>query len=125
LEVAGASSVSRVHPKEGEGMTTMMVSVDKFKFRLVQWLEAHGLGGVQFVEDYDWTHDTCRGYSLHCTMVGSDLMGLVNFDWCFWDEIDQSKSDLYDEFSAFVGSLGYWFELGYAWSIHFYTDRDE
>ena len=106
-------------------MTTMMVSVDKFKFRLAQWLKAHGLGNVKLIEDHEWTEDMCRGYTLHGNMTGTDLMPLVNFDWCFWDEIDQSKSDLYDEFAAFLQSLGYWFELGYAWSIHFYTDTDE
>jgi hypothetical protein len=29
----------------------------------------------------------------------------------------------YEEFSRCVESLGYWFELGYSWSVHFYPRR--
>lgn len=54
-----------------------------------------------------------RTADLTLTLDGAALYDVVNFTM-------PELGPVQDAFVEFLGSLGYWYELGYAWSLHMY-----
>lgn len=79
------------------------------------FMDDRGLrGDARFYSREEWEdrgEDYGRNAYLTLVIDGSPLFELLNY--C-------TNVKTYDAFDAMVRDTGFWFELGYAWTVHFY-----
>ena len=94
---------------------TQRVSVQELERKVQAWINYRELGRVRFVSKADWQkrgETVCPNAEL--TMITEEAQRLVH---SLNYEIDD---ELWAEFDKLLERLGYWFELGFVWSVHFY-----
>jgi hypothetical protein len=89
----------------------------KLHVKISRWLKDNNLDyGVSFYSPLEWLK---RGEKygensvLNITGDGADLFDALNAGYEEGGELDE-------KFTEFLNGLGYWYELGYSWSIHIF-----
>lgn len=99
----------------------MRVDVADVQNAVAGWIEANGMKPVPFYSNQQWRErgeTLCQDAHLTAVIDGSDFGALLN-------SLGVSDAELYDSFVCLLESLGWMFELGYAWSVHFWPDPYE
>ncbi len=97
----------------------MAFDVADFQNALAGWIEVNGMRPVHFYSGDEWrAREEGIGDDAHLSAVieSSELATLLN-------SVGTSNEDQYASFVALLESLGWVFELGYAWSVHFWPDE--
>jgi hypothetical protein len=94
--------------------TKKCLGIERLRNAIDAWLSNNDMRAVRWYTAKEWEakgEEMCEGASLHAVMEESELSGLLGY--CH----DQ---ELWNDFNDLVTVHGYWFELGFSWSVHFY-----
>ena len=98
-------------------MTETVASVKELRSKLEAWIAYREFGGVTFYTQAEWTakgETLCADAVLSAAIEDSPLQVILNYAW------PPDVEDIVQELTRLLERLGYWYEIGHSWSLHFY-----
>ena len=99
-------------------MTCYADDVDTLQRAVAAWLEYRDLRPEKclFHTDDEWSNGRgetmASGAKLHANIEECRLSSMTSYGW--------DSDELEEEFDALLEKHGYYYEIGYSWSIHFW-----
>jgi len=93
--------------------------IEIVKAELIEWIEKNELEVCHFYSRHEWEvvkgEDMAKGASLTINIESSPLYTMFNYG---------QDSRLLEELTAILEKHGYYWELGFSWSLHFWKIID-